>query len=616
MEFRVLGPVEVRRDGHRAALSGAKLHTVLAALLLAREEVVSDERLCRLLWGWAPPTTVSAQLYTYVSRLRKILGDGATIDRKPPGYAMCVGPATFDLREFERLAFDGREALVAEDFEKAADLLRDALARWNGQPFANASEYLADAEAPRLLEARAVTLEHRIDADLALGRHQQITGELTGLVAEFPLRERIRCQLMTALCRSGRQADAIHLYHHGRAVLAEELGVNPGEELQAAYRALLDGTLDRQPRSAAAPSRAGARPPAPPPPAGTPAMLPPDTVDFTGRRLELELLCRALAPAGPGAARPRRVLVTGMAGLGKTALAVHAAHRCRQYFPDGQLYADLRSPDGTPRHPARVLHRLLRALGPVEDVPDADDLDRLTHLYRERTRGRQLLIVLDNAAGSAQLGSLLPNTPEPAVLVTGRTALPTVAGAHTVALAPLAQPDALELLAAAAGPARLAAAPGAAASIVEHCAGLPLALRIAGTRIAARPLSPPDRLARRLADPLTRLRELHSGELDVHASLLTSWRALEPEVRTVFPALAALGSRPFPAADAATALELAETAAERLLEALADAALLEVSGADEAGQPCYLFHPLVRLFALSLEEGARHRAAAPNITGG
>ncbi|MFG2990568.1 BTAD domain-containing putative transcriptional regulator [Streptomyces sp. NPDC048257] len=603
MEFRVLGPVEVRRDGRRVPFSGAKLHTVLAALLVAREEVISDERLCRLLWGWAPPATVSAQLYTYVSRLRKILGDDVLIDRRPPGYAMSIGNATLDLTEFEKLALGGREALIAEDFEKAGELLRGALARWNGQPFANATEYLADAEAPRLNEARAVTLEHRIAADLALGRHEQITGELTGLVAEFPLRERIRCQLMTALCRSGRQADAIHLYHHGRAVLADELGVNPGEELRATYRALLEGTLDRQPRSAPAvltgpPRDATGRP------AGAPAMLPPDTVDFTGREPELELLCRALAPDGQGAGRPRRVLVTGMAGLGKTALAVHAAHRSQRHFPDGQLYADLRAPDGTPRHPTRVLRRLLRALGPADEVPVTEDQDQLVRLYRERTRGRQLLIVLDNASGAAQLGPLLPNTPEPAVLVTGRTALPTVAGAHTVALAPLEPRDSLELLSAAAGPARVAAAPGAASAIVEHCAGLPLALRIVGTRIAARPHSTPDRLARRLADPLTRLRELHSGDLDVHSSLLPSWRALDPEVRAVFPALAALGPQPFPAADAARALSLPETEAERLLEALADAALLEVSGADEWGQPCYLFHPLVRLFALSLDEGA------------
>ncbi|WP_455353889.1 BTAD domain-containing putative transcriptional regulator [Streptomyces sp. SYSU K217416] len=597
----MLGPVEVRQDGRRAPLSGAKLHTVLGALLLAREEVVSDERLSRLLWGWTPPATAGAQLYTYVSRLRKILGEAVLIDRRPPGYAMAIGDSTLDLIEFERLGRDGREALLEGDFEKAGDLLRDALARWNGFPFANTTDYLTDAEAPRLNEARAVTLEHRIAADLALGRHEQITIELTGLVAEFPLRERIRSQLMTALCRSGRQADAIHLYHHGREVLADELGVDPGEELQATYQALLEGSLDRQPEIRTAVRAAAARPaPDSGRPVPVPAMLPPDTVDFTGRERELDLLCRALTPVGGACDRPRRVLVTGMAGLGKTALAVHAAHRCQRHFPDGQLYADLRAPDGTPRHPGRVLVHLLRALGRPAGAATAEDLDELVRLYREHTGGRRLLILLDNAAGAAQLGPLLPNTPEPAVLITGRTALPTVAGAHTVALEPLCSRSSLELLAAAAGPDRVTAAPGAASVIVEHCAGLPLALRIVGTRIAARPHYAPDRLARRLADPATRLRELHSGDLDVHTALLLSWRALEPGAREAFPVLAGMGAEPFPAVKAAGLLEVPEGDAERLLEALADAALLEVSGADEWGQPCYQFHPLVRLFALSL----------------
>ncbi|WP_424211336.1 BTAD domain-containing putative transcriptional regulator [Streptomyces sp. BI20] len=601
MEFRVLGPVEARRDGRRIAFSGAKLHTVLGALLAARGEVVSDERLCRLLWGWDPPATVSAQLYTYVSRLRKILGDGVLIDRRPPGYAMSIGNSTLDLIEFEKLAEEGRECLLREDFERAGDLLREALGRWNGPAFANTTEHLAEAEAPRLAEARAVALEHRIAADLALGRHERITGELTGLVGEFPLRERIRGQLMTALCRSGRQAEAIHLYHHGRGVLADELGVDPGEELRGTYRALLDGTLGRPPRTAepAAGSRPAARPART---AGTPGMLPPDTVDFTGRDRELDLVCRALAPTRHAPDRPRRVLVTGMAGLGKTALAVHAAHRCRPHFPDGQLYADLRAPDGTARRPAEVLPHLLRALGPAEEVPETADQEELVRLYRERTRGRRLLIVLDNAAGAAQLGPLLPNTPEPAVLVTGRTALPTVAGAHTVALTGLDRGAARELLALAAGPDRLAADPGAADAIVDHCAGLPLALRIAGTRIAARPHYTPDRLARRLADPGARLRELHFGDLDVHTSLLLSWRGLRPAVRAAFPVLARLGPHPFPAAAATGPLGLSEAEAERLLEALADAALLEVSGADEQGRPCYLFHPLVRLFARCLGE--------------
>ncbi|MBV7698579.1 BTAD domain-containing putative transcriptional regulator [Streptomyces sp. TRM70350] len=627
MEFRVLGPVEVRHGRHRVPISGTKLHTVLAALLLARGEVVSDDRLSRLLWGWTPPVTASAQLYTYVSRLRKMLGDDILIDRRPPGYAMAIGNSLVDLFAFEELARVGREALFAHDHERAADLLRDALARWSGPPLANTTEHLAEAEAPSLLEARTATVEYRIAADLALGRHEQITAELTGLVAEFPLRERIRTQLMTALCRSGRQADAIHVYHHGRAALAEELGVDPCEELQATYRALLEGSLARLPQ-AHAPARAahpadpgaGDAPDGAGAPHGVPATLPPDTVDFTGRERELDLLHRALAPNADTADRPRRVLVTGMAGVGKTALAVHAAHRCKRYFPDGQLYADLRAPDGTVRPAGLVLLHLLRALGLPQDAQAADDTDELVRLYRERTGGQRLLILLDNAAGAAQLGPLLPNTPEPAVLVTGRTALPTIAGAHTVALDPLEDGPALQLLAAAAGPDRMAAAPGAAGVIVEHCAGLPLALRIVGTRIAARPHYAPDRLARRLADPDTRLRELHSGDLDVHGALLPSWRGLPPAARRAFPALAGLGLRPFPAVEAARLLGLPEGDAELLLEAMADAALLEVSGADRYGRPCYLFHPLVRLFALSLPgERARGEPAGRSprsVTGG
>uniref|UniRef100_A0AAU1IBX4 AAA family ATPase n=1 Tax=Streptomyces sp. NBC_00180 TaxID=2903632 RepID=A0AAU1IBX4_9ACTN len=630
MEFRVLGPVEVCHEGYRVPISGTKLHTVLAALLLARGEVVSDDRLSWLLWGWTPPVTISAQLYTYVSRLRKLLGGDILIDRRPPGYAMAIGNSLLDLFEFEELARAGQKALFAQDYEKAAYLLRDGLARWSGPPLANTTEHLAETEAPSLLEARAATLEYRIAADLALGRHEQITAELTGLVAEFPLRERIRGQLMTALCRSGRQADAIHVYHHGRAALAEELGVDPCEELQATYRALLEGSLARLPQvrtpdHAAAPSARQADPGAPDAhdggdaAHGVPATLPPDTPDFTGRERELGLLHRALAP-NAAADRPRRVLVTGMAGVGKTALAVHAAHRCKRYFPDGQLYVDLRAPDGTVRPASRVLLHLLRALGLPLDAHAANDTDELVRLYRERTSGRRLLILLDNAAGARQLGPLLPNTPEPAILVTGRTALPTIAGAHTVALDPLEDGPALQLLVVAAGPDRMAAAPGAASVIVEHCAGLPLALRIVGTRIAARPHYAPDRLARRLADPGTRLRELHSGDLDVHGALLPSWRGLPPAARRAFPALAGLGLRPFPAVEAAALLGLPEGDAELLLEAMADAALLEVSGADRYGRPCYLFHPLVRLFALSLPgERARDEPAGRSprsVTGG
>lgn len=619
MEFRVLGPVEIRHAGRRVPLSGTKLHTVLAALLLAREEVVSDDQLSYLLWGWAPPATMSAQIYTYVSRLRKIIGDETPIKRRPPGYVMSVGEATVDLFEFEKLDREGRDALRADEFTRAGALLRDALARWNGTPFANATDHLAQAEAPRLTEARAATLEDRITADLALGRHERLVVELTGLVAEFPLRERLRSQLIIALCRCGRQAEAIHLYHDARAALAEELGVDPGEELQATYQALINGTLDRQPEVRGTDqgvSRAGGAEHG----TAVPGMLPPDTADFIGRERELELLCRWLTPVAEAPGRPRRVLVTGMAGIGKTALAVHAAHRCLRHFPDGQLYADLRAPDGSPLPPGQVLLHLLRALcrpARTGNGAGTEALDELVRDYRQAVAGKQMLILLDNACDAAQLAPLLPNTPEPAVLVTGRTALPTVTGSHTVALEPLAQGPAMALLTTAAGSERLAHSPGAASVIVECCAGLPLALRIVGTRLAARPHYAPDRLARRLVDPATRLRELHAGDLSVHTALLPSLRALAPEPRQVLPVLARLGVEPFPAVRAAERLGLDEEETEPLLEALVDGALLEVSGADVYGRPCYRFHPLVGLFARTLPEGQwADRPAPARVTAG
>ncbi|SNQ52026.1 conserved hypothetical protein [Frankia canadensis] len=594
MEFRVLGPVEACRSGRRIDLAGAKLRTVLAALLLARGHVVSDQRLTSLLWGWGPPVTMYAQLYTYISRLRKLLGKDVSIDRRFPGYVLDIGESRLDLIEFERLERSGREALLRGDSEKASTLLGGALAEWSGPAFSNVTEFLAEIEGPPLAESRAVALENRITADLELGRHHQLTPELAGLLTEFPLRERLRAQAMTALYRSGRQADALGLFHEGRRTLAEELGVEPGEELMAAYQAVLHGSRASRTNSWSVDSPVA-------PGDAVPAMLPPDSIDFAGRQSELTSLCRLLEPRrDAGAPSSRRVLVTGMAGMGKTALAVRAAHSSLQHFPDGQLHADLRHPDGTPKDPREILVRLLRALGAPVSGYAADDLDALVHLYRARISNKQLLILLDDAASDTQLVPLLPNTPEPAVLITSRTVLPTVTGSRTIALRPLDGVASLQLLAAAAGPERIAAVPEAAAALVSYCAGLPLALRIAGARTAARPHSDPAVLAGRLADPATRLRELRFGELDVSKALMPSWHGLDGPARAAFPRLAPLGQSPFPAARAAAQLAEPETYAELLLEALVDAALLEVSEADEQGRPHYVFHPLTLLFARSL----------------
>ncbi|WP_329391750.1 NB-ARC domain-containing protein (plasmid) [Streptomyces sp. NBC_01351] len=622
MDLQLLGPVEATREGARIALAGTKMHTVLAALLLARGRVVPDTRLSLLLWGGEPPATMSAQLHTYVSRLRKLLEPEVTLERRSPGYVIRTGDSRLDIVEFERLDRLGRQALQERRYDEAGTLLRDALELWQGPMLVNVTEHLAQEEVPQWEEGRAATLENRIEADLALGRHQEIVAELTRLVAEFPLRERMRAQLMTALYRCGRQADAFHVFHEGRSVLAEELGVEPGNALKAAHAALLRATLDlappgAEPGSAAARSGrpAGTAPAAAPPisapasisapapaPAAAPAppfMLPPDTVAFTGRGRELAALRRLLT-----AAEPRRCLITGMAGIGKTALAVHAAHAARADFPDGQLHADLAGPDGAPKDPRAVLVRFLRALGQEPPESAVHDLEELVRLYRTRTAGRRILVLLDNAADSAGLTPLLPAGPHCATLVTGHVHLAAATGPHTLALGPMNREESLDLLTKAVGTARTTAEPVAAEGLVDVCAGLPLALRIAGARLASRPHWSVARLAQRLVDERTRLDELSFGELDAAGALAGWLRRTDTETRELLARLSVLGGRPFSTASAATVLGLPLRRAEDLVESLADGSFLEpVRSPGRLGAMAgdsFRFHPLVLLHVQSL----------------
>jgi DNA-binding SARP family transcriptional activator len=607
MDFRLLGPIEAKRGGGSTIpLSGSKVHTVLAALLLSEGRVVSDARLSALLWGWDPPATASAQIYTYMSRLRKHLGTEIEIVRRQPGYVLRAPGAWIDLTEFDRLDRLGREALADRRFEEAGALLRDALELWRGTALANATEQMIEAELPRLEEARMIALESRIEADLAVGRHEQVTAELTGLVAEHPVRERLRAQLMTALYRCGRQADALHTYYEGRAVLADQLGVDPGEALGSTYQAVLggglglgtgtDGTGGDAPQAPAAPAPATAAP-APAPVRTVPAMLPAPYGEFTGRRAELAGLRGRLSRED---GRPRRLLITGMAGVGKTALAVRAAQDCAASFPDGQLFVELCHPGGTPKEPAEVLVRLLRALGEPPAAAACDDLEELVRLYRTRTSGARLLLVLDGAVGDRQVAPLLPGGPESAVLITSQARLARVAGADTTALALVDDEEGLELLASLVGRDRLDADPDAADDLVAYCAGLPLALHVTGARLAARPHWPVARLAARLADPAGRLGELSYGDVSVREALVHSVRRLEEPEMAALTGLADGDAEPFCAQYAALVLGTAEEEAEAALDALVDRALLELSGLDAQGRPLYRWNDLVRLLAASL----------------
>lgn len=604
MEIRVLGPVGIRQAGRGLTPVAEKPKTVLAALLLAGGRVVSDARLREVTWGPTPPATVDQQLYTYVSRLRKLLSPGATILRHRPGYRLVLADATLDHAEFDRLAGLGYDALKARRHAAASAHLATALALWRGPALGGVTEHLARIELPRLEEARMAALEGRIAADLALGRHDALVSELVGLVEAHPVRERLRAQLMTALYRAGRQADALAEYRRGRVILAEELGIDPSSALNDVFQSILSGDpgltapADRPPEAPG-----GRRRPV------RPAMLPPHVADFTGRKPQLDELCDLLTGQQAGAAP---VVVTGAAGAGKSALAVQAGRLRLDSFPDGQLYADLAGPPGRSKDPHDVLEWFLQSLcEPGTPLPLT--VDERTQLYRSVLAERRVLVVLDNAHDEQQVRPLLPGAACSRVVVTARSRFTALEGARQLELDVFERPEALALLSRVAGAGRVAAEPAVADWLVERCGLLPLAVRVVAGRLAAKPHWTLTEMARRLADGHRRpLDELRLGDLDVRSSLRRGYLRLPGEARTALCRLSLLRTPGIPAWLTAVVLETDESTAEDVLEGLVDARLLEVSGSDRAGRLRYRMPPVIRLFAAERAEdesdGAERRA--------
>ncbi|WP_405793755.1 BTAD domain-containing putative transcriptional regulator [Streptomyces sp. NBC_01506] len=581
IEFRLLGPVSATRAGTVVPLSGAKIHTVLAVLLLARGALVADSRLSTALWGDAPPPTSNSQIYTYVSRLRKALGNYVRIFRKGPGYVLDAREAEVDLFSFERLDRLGRQALEESRHEEAGRLLGGALDCWSGHALENVTEHLLQFERPRLEFLRAQALERRIEADLSFGRHRSLVPELLSLVARFPMDENLRAHLITALHRCDRQAEAVQVYGEGRRILDEQLGVAPGQQLSGAYLRMLRG-------ESADPRR---RPH---------VLLPARAAAFTGRTAEAARLRSLLLRRSPGpGARLRAALVTGMPGSGKTALATEVAHGCAEAFPDGVVHADLQDADGAARPPAAVLAEILAALGEREDTARTarHSLSALVSRYRVRTADARLLVVLDDASSDVQLTGLLPVGPDSALLVTSRGRPAFVSAVHTMSLGPLDDEDAVALLAESAGADRIRAEPAAVRDLVRYCAGLPLALRIAGARLAARPHRTVARFAAQLADPRTRLAALSYGNLSLTRTLGRALTRLTPATAAVLPWLSSVGPGPFTARLAGELTGLPEAEAERALDELVDGSLLFAEPDRAFGEDRYRFHPLVLLHA-------------------
>jgi DNA-binding SARP family transcriptional activator/predicted negative regulator of RcsB-dependent stress response len=596
MQVRLLGPVELW-DGTAAVPIGPRARAVLAALSLDPGRVHSVDRLIEAVWGEHAPTTAIAQIQACVSALRRAwrAADPAggpvreVIVTAAPGYVLRTDQV--DVLEFERRLEAARRGGPA----RAADELRAALSLWRG-PALGGLPGLA-SEALRLEERRLTALEERINADLALGRAGDLIPEIVSLAADHPVRESFRGQLMIALHRAGRRSEALDAYQDARKTMVGELGLEPGPELRRIQQAILADDHSLAPETGELPEH---------------SPLPPDIADFTGRAKQITELVDAVTwRPEPDGAVPI-VTVTGRGGVGKTTLAVHVAHRLRARFPDGRLYVGLRGTDATPADPADLLGRLLRRLG-VDGAAIPEDPDERGELYRARLDGRQVLIVLDNAADEQQVRPLLPGCPACAVVVTSRRRLTGLPGAVPIELDAFDHAQATELLTRVVGAERVAAEPEAADRVAALCDRLPLALRIAAARLAAKPHWTLDRLARRLVDEHRRLDELVHADLEVRGSLSLSHRGLSAIAQRAFRLLGVLEVSDFAAWSAAALVDVSVPEGEDLVEELVDARLLEVAGRDATDQSRYRFHDLLRVYAREramAEESAAERHAA------
>jgi DNA-binding SARP family transcriptional activator len=611
MRFGILGPVQAWDGDRPLRVGGRREQKLLAMLLVHVRQSVSVARLTAAIWGDEAPPTADAQLRNTVAALRRnlvVAGNGhVPLDRTDAGLVLHVGDEQLDAARFHQLVDAAERRAAAGAVADAADDLRTALGLWRGPALGGIDAGPLGAEARRLEEERLACVERRMALDLELGRHAEVASELAALTALHPLRERLVELRMLALYRDGRRQDALEVYAGARRALTEETGLDPRPELVRLHQAILraDAALD----GPAEPLRPPVRTPSADPPRG-PAQLPADVAGFTGRQEELAALDLLVAERASGSRPHAMAAIVGPAGVGKTALAVHWAHRISTRYPDGQLYIDLHG-FGHDRElaPLAALGRLLRALG-QPDATLAAGLDERAAQYRSLLAGRQMVLLLDNAASAEQVRPLLPGAGPHVTLVTSRHRLDGLVvheGVRSMELAELTDDEAAELVRATAALDDKDA--DALAALVHLCDRLPLALRIAAARLAAQPSQSVAALVAELADEQRRLSALSlaCGDAAVRTAFASSYQHLTPPAARLLRGLA-LHNGPEPSlAVCAWARGLSRPGAGELLDELV-ARHVVMRVAPER----YRMHDLIRLYArerAEAEEPADERAA-------
>ena len=599
MELRILGPLEVEHDGIAVTVAGRHQPRLLAALALAHRRTVPIPTLVEVLWDGFPPSTARRQVQNLMARLRRDLAEAGRdpITSTADGYRLDADRV--DIEDFDRLSRQGRDASRTGDAARAATVLRQALALWRGPALAGLSGRYLEAAATRLDEERLAAVEERIDADLASGHGRDLVAELAGLVAAHPYRQRLAGQAMTALHQAQRTVEALELFRDLRTRLADDLGIDPGADLRALYTAILRDELPAP--GGAAGREAG-------PETVVPEQLPVDVGGFTGRHAQLRMLDEVAD--GPG----RLAVVSGIGGVGKTALAIHWGWSRGERFPDGKLYINLRGYDPMePLSPKAALDALLRGLGLSGDrIPT--DPDETAALFRSLTAHRRILVVLDNAANAEQVRPLLPAGGTAVTLVTGRDRfISLIAGHHarSITLDPLSPDESVALMS------TVSRRPDSAADlprIAELCGRLPLALRIAAAQLAAQPMRTAAEFATELASPdrLDALAIDGDPDADVAAGFDLSFQRLDADTARLLLLLASVPGDDVPESLAVAVDGRPARAVVRTLRRLESACLLE-----QHHPRRYRLHDLVRDYARRLGDdrftAAEHDAAADAV---